>query len=378
MDLAEIIGTDAVHEIQKSGQMVFHSVGDTGAGRHEDLGDVVNVMAMDFHRTNPADRPAVFMHLGDVCYNLRFNDVESKRDMYEPQFYLPYGPYPGKIVAIPGNHDSNPEEDAKSINAFEDNFCAPPPKNKAEADALLNAPKRTPMHQPGTYYRLDMPFAQVIAVFSNGGEQEGIIRGDEVGGDHQFDFLVTQLKAIKSARDDGDRRALLIAVHHPPYSGGGGHSGSTTMNKALDEAYDAAHILPDAVISGHSHVYQRFTREMPSGNATAQIPYVVAGNGGHNITPLKQTTNRKHVVTPVRGHTADGKPSDHVLQQYFNGFGHLIVTVTNRILTIDCIGTHTNSSDPIDTVTVDLATSRISHESDSLTHPVRGEVDFRQ
>jgi Calcineurin-like phosphoesterase len=115
MDLAEVIGSDSVTKIQQNGQIVFHAAGDTGAGQHEDLGQVANIMAMDFHRPNPADRPSFFLHLGDVTYNLVFGQVESKSALYQPQFYIPYSNSPGKILAIPGNHDSNPEEE-REIN----------------------------------------------------------------------------------------------------------------------------------------------------------------------------------------------------------------------------------------------------------------------
>jgi hypothetical protein len=375
MDLAEVIGDESVKQIRQSGQLVFHTVGDTGAGQHEDLGDVVQVMSMDFQRPNPADHPAFFMHLGDVCYNLRYGVPGSKRGMYEPQFYIPYSHYPGKIVAIPGNHDSNPEEDPHSIEAFEDNFCAPPPHTHAAADAMINAPNRPPMYQPGVYYRFDAPFARIIALFSNGGETEGVIQGPTAG-EAQFQFLIDQLKQIKAARDGGDHRALLVAVHHPPYSGGGGHSGSRTMGEDLDKAFDEAHIMPDAILSGHSHLYQRFTRERVFEGRKMQVPYIVGGNGGHNITPLKPTTQRKHVRTPVTGHTAGGEASDHSLRQYFNGFGHLVVTATDRVLTVDLIGTHTESSQPVDSVTVDLRSSAIVNETPSFDHPIKGEKDF--
>ena len=79
------------------------------------------------------------------------------------------------------------------------------------------------MYQPGVYYRLDTSFAQIIALFSNGGEHEGVLRGD-VAGDFQWTFLIDQLQEIKAARDQGKRLALIVAMHHPPYSGGGGHS----------------------------------------------------------------------------------------------------------------------------------------------------------
>lgn len=376
MDLAEVIGSDAVTEIQHSGQIVFHTVGDTGAGKHEDLGQVVSIMAMDFHRPNPADRPAFFLHLGDVIYNLIFGQVESKSAMYQPQFYSPYSNYPGKILAIPGNHDSDPEEDAKSIDAFQANFCAPPPQTAAQMTQIIRSPKRTPMYQPGVYFRLDAPFVQILALFSNGGEHEGVIRGGIVG-DDQWHFLGQQLKQIKDVRNNGQRRAFLLAVHHPPFSGGGGHSGSGQMLKDLDAAFKTAGIAPDAVLSGHAHNYQRFTRAVTVNGKTMQVPYIVAGTGGHNITPLKPGFNRQPIRTPLRGAPVGGDSSEHSLRQYFNGFGHVIVTVTNRVLTLDLIGTKTQSDAPVDSVTVDLTSNTITHETAPFEHPANGEQETK-
>jgi predicted phosphodiesterase len=352
---------------------VFHAAGDTGTGKHEDLAQVVQVMAMDIHRPNPADRPALFMHLGDVTYNLKFGEVESKKGMYQPQFYTPYVDYPGKILAIPGNHDSNPEEDPKSIDAFEDNFCAPLPKTQDELTRLLQSPKRTPMYQPGVYFRLDAPFVQILALFSNGGEQEGVIKGGIVGND-QWNFLVDQLKEIKTARDQGERKALLIAVHHPPYSGGA-HAGSSQMLTDLDAAFKTAEIAPDALLSGHAHNYQRFTREFSFKGNTMQVPYMVVGCGGHDIIPVKAGFDRKPVETPLSGTSPTDGSSDHSLRQYFNGFGHAIVTATRQVLTMDLIGTKTQTDAAVDSVTVDLATNRITAETPSFDHPVNGEEE---
>jgi hypothetical protein len=264
MELAEIVGTQLVEEIQQSGQLVFQSAGDTGFGGPWDLELVAQVMEMDLHRPNPADHPAFFFHLGDVIYNHQYNLPESKANMYDPQFYVPYGHFTGKIVAIPGNHDANPQEDPQAIDAFQTNFCDMPPASDADLAKLLQSPNRPHMFQPGVFYRFDGPFAQIIALFSNGGEQEGVIRGG-VAGDSQWNFLLEQLKEIKAARAEGQRAALIVAMHHPPFSGGGGHSGSTTMLNDLDEAFQEVGIGPDAVLSGHAHVYQRFTRAVKIG-----------------------------------------------------------------------------------------------------------------
>src|SRR5579862_8131896 len=57
MNLQDVIGADAVQTIQKSGQIVFHSVGDTGATipatpLREDA--VTDKMAADFDEQDPA------------------------------------------------------------------------------------------------------------------------------------------------------------------------------------------------------------------------------------------------------------------------------------------------------------------------------------
>jgi hypothetical protein len=372
MDLGEVVGAQFLDEIRQSGQLVFHCAGDTGFGAPWEVELVAQMMAMDLHRPNPADRPAFFFHLGDVVYNHQYKMPESKANMYEPQFYVPYGDYAAKILAIPGNHDSNPQEDPEAIDAFQANFCATPPKSNAELTNLLQSPKRMPMYQPGVYFRLDAPFTQIIGLFSNGGEKEGVIRGG-VAGDSQWNFLLEQLNEIKAARAAGQRSALIVAMHHPPYSGGGGHTGSSVMLADLDAAFKQTGIAPDAVLSGHAHVYQRFTREVPSGGQTMDVPYIVAGMGGHGrIQAIKPNFERKPVRTPLQGLSSKGV-ADHSLRQYFNGFGHLIITVTNRVLTIDLIGAKTQTDLAVDSVTVDLTTNKITHETPSFNHPVNGE-----
>jgi len=149
------------------------------------------------------------------------------------------------------------------------------------------------------------------------------------------------------------------------------------MLKDLDAAFNTAGIAPDAVVSGHAHNYQRFTRIVTVNGKTMQVPYIVAGNGGHNVQPLKPHFNRQPVRTPLRGAPVGGDSSEHSLRQYFNGFGHVIVTVTNRALTLDLIGTKTQSGAPVDSVTVDLASNAITHETPPFEHPANGEQETR-
>jgi hypothetical protein len=44
------------------------------------------------------------------------------------------------------------------------------------------------------------------------------------------------------------------------------------------------------VLSGHAHLYQRFTRKVDG----REIPYIVCGSGGFAITPPKADSRRRH------------------------------------------------------------------------------------
>jgi hypothetical protein len=81
---------------------------------------------------------------------------------------------------------------------------------------------------------------------------------------------------------------LIVALHHPPYSADAHHGGSERMGKLLDEAFQKAHRVPELILTGHVHNYQRFSRSLPAAfigdNVARQLPYVVIGNSGyHNL-----------------------------------------------------------------------------------------------
>ncbi len=378
MTLAEVVGDNEVKQILGRNQLVFHALGDTGnSEEHSEQWLVAESMIYDFHRDNAADRPTFCLHLGDVVYDIHYAPDVEKAPMYASQFDAPYKQYPAKILAAAGNHDSNPDEASDAIQAFMAKFCAP---LKTQAPHAAASNERKPMHQPGVYYRLDAPFIDIIVLFSNGGEYVGAIcenkniAGSDVLGDTQYNFLVQQLQEIKALREkDKQRKALLIVVHHPPFSGGGGHSGSGDMLNDMDHAFDKAEIVPDAVLAAHSHCYQRFTRIHRDGQ---EVPYIVSGNGGHNITPLKLSRERTPVRLPLEGTPRPGAArSDHSLRQYFNGYGHMYITATKDQLKFDLIGSHSGKSNPMDSVTVDLQQGKIANETPPFAHPAEGEQE---
>ena len=314
MELSSVIGANLVQKIQSAGKITLHAVGDTG-GIHtpEFQFAVADAMADDL--TSGA---AFWYHLGDVVYYF------GQEQYYFEQFYDPYRDYNAPIFAIPGNHDGAvyTGETAKSLDAFVGNFCTKQPTRSPDSQGAV----RTTMDQPGVYFTLNAPFVKLIGLYSNTSEggTEGVIANSKVG-DAQLNFLKQQLAAAKAERAKGQGRALVIATHHPPFTGSPSHVPSPTMLKQIDQACDAAGIQPDLHLSGHAHLYERYTRTVGG----KQIPYLVAGMGGYyNLPGLKPPNWRSPAPkTPLSGTDASGNPLR--LEVYNdNTFGFLRLTVS--------------------------------------------------
>jgi hypothetical protein len=236
MDLSGIIGFDGVDEIQKLGEIRFHALGDSGVGHAEEAEKVAEEMATDFKPSAGSLNPAFLFHLGDVIYG------PGKEDHYGERFYRPYRHYPGKIIAIPGNHDGETKSaaDKPSLKAFQANFCA---KTAAVPQQASNTGiYRETMTQPGVYWMLEAPFVRIIGLYSNCLENPGFLEGDGGKDSSQLDWLKTTLKSLSGKKSD---KALIIATHHPPYSSAG-HTGSIEMSQSIDAICSAAGVVPDA------------------------------------------------------------------------------------------------------------------------------------
>ena len=257
MDLAELLGPDATNQVHSSGKLVVHCAGDTGgvvSGNAQQI--VANHMQADLASGDP---PRFFYHLGDVVY------FYGEHENYYGQFYEPYSLYAAPIVSIPGNHDGGvaPHSQAKSLDAWTENFCASSPHPTEEAGDN----ERDAMTQPNPYWTLVTPLATFVGLYTN------VPEGGFVD-DDQRQWLVAELKAAPADRP------LLVALHHPVISLDDHHSGSTRMHELLDGAAQDAGRLPDVVLTAHVHNYQRFTRKWDSG----EVPFIVAGAGGyHNL-----------------------------------------------------------------------------------------------
>jgi hypothetical protein len=348
MDLAAVIGADAAQKIQSSGKIVFHTAGDTG-GVHSPQFQfaVADALADDL-----GSGAAFWYHLGDVVYYF------GQDQYYFDQFYDPYRNYNAPIFAIPGNHDGVlfSGEPAKSLAGFVGNFCTPQPTKNADSQGAV----RTTMDQPGVYFTLNAPFVKFIGLYSNTSEgaTEGVISGSKVG-NAQLSFLQQQLAAAKAERDGGQGRALVIATHHPPFTSSSQHVPSPSMLTQIDAACAKAGIQPDLHLSGHAHIYERFTRTVGG----KQIPYLVAGMGGYYDLPgLKPANNRPTPPkTPSSGTDASGNPL--ALEAYnHNTFGFLRITVspasiTGVFVTVDPASGKTGTGDSF---TVDLKANTVS------------------
>jgi hypothetical protein len=336
-------GTAKVAAIQKAGQIVFHSVGDTGSVVGPQTQSLVaDKMVTDFDEANPADVPSFLFHLGDVVYYF------GEATYYYDQFYTPYRDYPAPILAIPGNHDGivYPKDPATTLDAFLKNFCTATPEQSPDAGNLV----RTTMIQPGVYFTLDAPFVRILGLYSNVLEDPGVISGQNgqntVLDNRQIAFLTAALGRVKSDKFTG---AVIIAVHHPPFTGGSEHGGSPLMLADIDSACTAAGVWPHAVFAGHAHNYQRFTRTVNK----MQIPFLVAGCGGHSpLSPMRATYRTPYVIDNTL-----------TLENYdTTDYGYLRVIVDPTTMSIEFHPQNDGGTTktPNDVVTITLATHVVS------------------
>lgn len=379
-------GSKVEQAITKAGQIVFHSAGDTGATAAnpglQDEYNVVDKMVADFTEKDPAAVPQFFYHLGDVVYSF------GEHTYYYDQFYDAFRNYPAPILAIPGNHDGlvvpvppaagqanpTPGDPRLSLSAFYANFCTADVQHSNDAAGIA----RTTMTQPGVYFTLEAPLVRILGIYSNMLENPGVISStkDPKTGkanfpnvpDVQLAYLQAALTRVKQEKFAG---AVILAVHHPPYTFGK-HVTSLVMLKEIDAICENVGVWPHAVLSGHAHNYQRYTRTL----GTRQIPYVVCGNGGH--PPLAKLSVDTTLRTPISmpGFAQPERNDTVSLDNYdFKQFGYLRIIVDTRQMRIEYHpeGDGTTTKTPDDFVTVLLANGSLVHYT-SLSDPLHNQI----
>jgi hypothetical protein len=364
-------GQELVKQINAAQKIVFHALGDSGAsnaGKYKNEISVADQLTTDCHNADQANHPSFLFHLGDVVYDF------GEAQYYYDQFYDPFRDYPLPIFAIPGNHDSfitpGTPQDQEPLKIFSRNFCAPELAITPEARSL----HRTAMMQPGVYFTLDAPFVRIIGLFSNSLEDPGVI--SSLDGkwpkvpDFQLSYLAAQMKRIN---DEGYKGAVLVAVHHPPFSysppaagkgRGGNHGSSSDMLRQIDTICKEQGVYPHAFLSAHAHNYQRYTRTVKFGGNEFDVPFVVCGDGGHNVDRVVRGSKGHPAQEPNNGVKVDYLEVDPavtvgglLLEKYDDThYGYLRITVDSEQLRIgfNQVGISSLAQSRFDLVTVDL------------------------
>jgi hypothetical protein len=368
MSLADAIGSKGAAvegAIKKAEQIVFHTLGDTGNTTSAIAeNSVTDKLVSDFNETDPRAVPSFCYNLGDVVYSF------GEAQYYYDQFYDPYRDYPATIFAIPGNHDGmvSPIRPMPSLQAFISNFCAygAPFHRTPEAGGL----SRTAGIQPAVYFTLEASFVRILGLYSNCLEDPGVISSQKGAvqtysylPDSQLDFLDAALSRVKSEKFAG---AVIIAVHHPPYVAvtpahqlAGKHRGSPLMLSDIDKVCQSTGVWPHAVLSGHAHDYQRFTRYL-SGR---EIPFLVVGNGAHGHTAM--TKKGDPALRTPNEETSLSNGNDRIIFENYDDkeFGYCRVVVDEKQLRIEYhpASDGARMKTPDDSVTVDLARRKLIH-----------------
>lgn len=339
----------AIDAITKNGQIVFHATGDCGSTRGpRTQNEVTDKMVGDFNEARAEEVPQFGLLLGDIVYD--FGETEY----YYDQFYEPYRNYHAPVLAVAGNHDGmiSPLAHATSLEAYLRNFCSDPTAGftvTPEAGGL----SRTAQIQPGVFFTFEAPFVRILCFYSNTLEDPGVI-ADPTIGDSQLGYLTAALARV---HEENYKGALLFAHHHPPYAIGGQHSSSTEMRKQMDAICAKSGIWPHAVLAGHAHSYQRFTRLRADGT---EIPYIICGNGGHNVTKLhaqKGVPLRTPQTLLPKAQNDDGVTFENYDDTNY-GYLRLIVDPQQLRIEYHPASDTVNTKTPDDNVTIDLTTRK--------------------
>jgi acid phosphatase type 7 len=244
-------------------KMVFHVLGDSGGivdGEYQN-----HVVAQMISQLVPGDpsSPQFCYHVGDVVY------FTGSHDDYYAQFYEPYSHYTPPILSIPGNHDGEVDNPAlqTSLDGWVDYFMQAHP----DVDPISKDAPRVGLNLPNPYWTLTTPFATFIGMYSNVPEGGSIDSTQQQWITNEFATAPKDLP-------------IILAMHHPIYSFDVFHSGSSKMADVLENAIRDTGRVPNLVLAGHVHDYQRIEKTIAPSVPT---PFIVTGNGGyHNLHAL--------------------------------------------------------------------------------------------
>ena len=344
LSLDQVLPTSTITAIQNAQQIVFHAVGDTGAPALNKLPNetaVSDLMTADLNAATNPNIPQFLFHLGDVVY------FYGEQQYYYDQFYKPFKDYPAPIFAVPGNHDGITYNAAMpSLAGFIEAFVDSQPNHPKEAGGI----NRTTMIQPGVYFTLDAPFVSIIGLYSNCSESYGYLDAA------QKLFLNNELARLKPLRDSGKILCVIIAVHHPPLSFSTKKPSSTELRDSIDAASAATGLYPDAVLSGHAHIYQRITRTITVAGQSTQTPYIIAGAGGYAVDPATE-------IDKADVKLEDVSDPQFRLHRFLPNFGYLKFTVATKAQNQAASARAKSSTHGVASTIINVPTLRIEFHS---------------
>ncbi len=252
---------DVAKHISSSNKMILHVLGDSGGVQDGEFqSNVADRMTDSLGSANGANTPQFCYHVGDVVY------FTGAHDDYYAQFYEPYERYTAPIFAIPGNHDG--EVDDPTLQTSLDGWVAYFMQANPDVDSISKDAPRVGLNLPNPYWTLLTPFATFVGMYTNVPEHGSI---DSI----QQQWLTNEFATAPK------NLPLILALHHPIYSFDIFHSGSSKMADVLENAIRDTGRVPNLVLTGHVHDYQRVEQSIAPDGPT---PFLVVGNGGyHNL-----------------------------------------------------------------------------------------------
>ncbi len=249
--------------LESAKKMVFHVLGDSGGVQEGEFQSYVADQMVSHVAAGGPSVPQFCYHVGDVVY---FSGMLAD---YYAQFYDPYSHYAPPILSIPGNHDG--EVDDPAVQTSLDGWVAYFMQATPDVDPISKDAPRVGLSLPNPYWTLLTPFATIVGMYTNVPEGGSV---DSV----QQQWLTNE---FQTAAPD---LPLILALHHPIYSFDVFHSGSARMADVLENAIRDTGRVPNLVLAGHVHDYQRIEQKIAPGGTT---PFIVCGNGGyHNLHKL--------------------------------------------------------------------------------------------
>ena len=265
---------DIAEAIDQAGKQVFHVVGDTGGVQDGEFQSNVAEQMISHLANAGANKPQFCYHVGDVVY------FTGAKDEYYAQFYDPYAHYDVPIFAIPGNHDGEVDDPSAqtSLDGWVDVLYAGSSRRRSNRQGCA----ASPVEPSNVYWTFLTPMATIIGMYTNVPEHGSIDSTQQQWLTNEFATAATD-------------RALILALHHPVYSFDVFHSGSSKMADALENAIRDTGRVPNLVLSGHVHDYQRIEQTIAPGGPT---PFIVTGNGGyHNLHAVHSDVGTKATDT---------------------------------------------------------------------------------